>query len=377
MKPIVYLSAIFLFMSGCGQKNNNVPEEKTMVSNRVNLTEAQYKNAAITTGKVERKQMFTTLKLNGVIDVPPQNMVSVSVPLGGYLKSTHLLPGMRVKKGQVIGLVEDQQYIQLQQDYLTAKAKINYLENEYKRQLELNKSQASSDKVFQQAEADYRSQLVLISALKEKLSLAGINANNISDTKIIKGINIYSTINGYVSKVNVNVGKYVTPTEVLFELIDPRAIHLALKVFERDLDKLYIGQQLLAYTNSEPEKKYKCSILMIGRDLTEERNTNVHCHFENYDQRLIPGTYMNADVQVKSTAATVIPTEAIVQYEGKNFLFLSKGNRSFEMVEVKAGVNNNSFTAINFLENNNLENQEFVLKGAYALLMMIKNSEEK
>lgn len=377
MKPIVYLSAIFLFMSGCGQKNNNVPEEKTMVSNRVNLTEAQYKNAAITTGKVERKQMFTTLKLNGVIDVPPQNMVSVSVPLGGYLKSTHLLPGMRVKKGQVIGLVEDQQYIQLQQDYLTAKAKINYLENEYKRQLELNKSQASSDKVFQQAEADYRSQLVLISALKEKLSLAGINANNISDTKIIKGINIYSTINGYVSKVNVNVGKYVTPTEVLFELIDPRAIHLALKVFERDLDKLYIGQQLLAYTNSEPEKKYKCSILMIGRDLTEERNTNVHCHFENYDQRLIPGTYMNADVQVKNTAATVIPTEAIVQYEGKNFLFLSKGNRSFEMVEVKAGVNNNSFTAINFLENNNLENQEFVLKGAYALLMMIKNSEEK
>lgn len=376
MKLLTYLSAMLLFMSGCGQQNNTTPEEVAIDSNIVTLTEAQFKNAAITTGKVEQKQISTSLKLNGRIDVPPQNMISVSVPLGGYLKSTNLLPGMHIKKGQVIGTVEDQQYIQLQQDYLTAKTKINYLENEYNRQKDLNKSQASSDKIFQQSEADYRSQLVLISALKQKLAIAGINVNSISETKIIKSVNIYSPISGYVSKVNVNIGKYVTPTEVLFELIDPSNIHLALKVFERDLDKLYVGQFLLAYMNNEQGKKHKCKIMMIGKDLSEDRNTDVLCYFENYDQRLIPGTYMNAEIQVKNTAVTAIPSEAIVAYEGKQFTFISKGKNTFEMVEVNTGENDNGYTAITFVNNSNIENQEFVFKGAYSLLMMIKNKEE-
>lgn len=376
MRLLTYLSATLLFMSGCGQQNNTTPEEVAIDSNIVTLTEAQFKNAAITTGKVEQKQISTSLKLNGKIDVPPQNMISVSVPLGGYLKSTNLLPGMHIKKGQVIGTVEDQQYVQLQQDYLTAKTKINYLENEYNRQKDLNKSQASSDKIFQQSEADYRSQLVLISALKQKLAIAGINVNSISETKIIKSVNIYSPISGYVSKVNVNIGKYVTPTEVLFELIDPSNIHLALKVFERDLDKLYVGQFLLAYMNNEQGKKHKCKIMMIGKDLSEDRNTDVLCYFENYDQRLIPGTYMNAEIQVKNTAATAIPSEAIVEYEGKQFTFISKGKNTFEMVGVNTGENDNGYTAITFVNNSNIENQEFVFKGAYSLLMMIKNKEE-
>ncbi|WP_449436938.1 efflux RND transporter periplasmic adaptor subunit [Pedobacter steynii] len=367
---------MLLIISGCGHQNNNTtPEAVAIESNSLSLTDAQFKSAAITTGKVEQKQIYTTLKLNGKIDVPPQNMVSISVPLGGYLKSTNLLPGMHIKKGQVIATVEDQQYIQLQQDYLSAKAKIKYLEQEYQRQRDLNQSQASSDKVFQQAEADYKSQLVLISALKEKLSIAGINVNNINETKIIKSVNIYAPISGYVSKVNVNIGKYVTPTEVLFELVDPSDIHLALKVFERDLDKLYVGQQLFAFTNNEPENRHKCTILMIGKDLSEDRNTEVHCHFESYDKRLIPGTYMNAEVQVKNTSATVIPTEAIVQYEGKNFVFMSKGKRTFEMVQINTGEDDNGYTSIIFTNNSSMKNQEFVFKGAYSLLMMMKNKE--
>lgn len=377
MRLLTYLSAILLLISGCAQQNHTDNIETAAIdSNSISLTDAQFKNAAITTGKIEHKQISATLKLNGRIDVPPQHLVSVSVPLGGYLKSTNLLPGMRIKKGQVIGIIEDQQYIQLQQDYLTAKAKINYLANEYKRQQDLNQSKASSDKVFQQSEADYKSQLVLISALKEKLSLAGIDVNTINETKIIKSVNIYAPISGYVSKVNVNIGKYVSPTEVLFELIDPSDVHLALTVFERDLDKLFVGQRVLAYTNNEPEKKYKFKILLMGKDLSEERSALVHCDFESYNQPLVPGTYMNAEVQLKNTTATVISTEAIVQYEDKQYLFLSKGKRIFQMIEVTTGEENKGYTAIIFVNNNHLENQQFVLNGAYSLLMMMKNKEE-
>jgi len=377
MKSIIYLSVITILLTACGEKkpatDNTGKAENT---NIVTLTDAQLKNASILTGKIEQREISSVLKLNGKIDVPPQNMVSISVPLGGYLKSTKLLPGMHVNKGEAIAMIEDQQYIQLQQDYLTAKARIGYLENEYNRQKDLNQSKASSDKVFQQAEAEYRSQQVLISSLAEKLQLIGINVRTISASKISRSVNIYSPITGFVSKVNVNIGKYVPPTEVLFELVNPTDIHLALKVYEKDLDKLYIGQKLVAYTNNQPAKKHEAEILLIGRDLSADRNADVHCHFETYDKTLVPGTYMNAEVQVKNTKAYAIANEAIVQFEGKQYIYKVIGNRQFEMTEVNTGESENGFTEILLPTKAMTANTVFVTKGAYSLLMMMKNKAE-
>ena len=271
--------------------------------------------------------------------------------------------------------MEDQQYIQLQQDYLTAKAKISYLENEYLRQKDLNQSKAASDKVFQQAEADYNSHRVLVTSLGEKLKLAGINVDKLNESNISRSINIYSPINGYVSSVNVNIGKYVSPTEVLFELINPSDIHLALKIFEKDLDKLYVGQKLVAYTNGRPDKKYHCEVLLIGKDLTTERNTDVHCHFEEYDKALVPGTYMNAEIEVKNNKAFVLPEAAVVRYENKYYAFIRKSGNTFEMKEVETGNTENGYLEI--LSAGNLTGNEFVTKGAYSLLMSLKNTPEE
>jgi cobalt-zinc-cadmium efflux system membrane fusion protein len=375
MKNIIFISTVLLFTSCAGNKNAGEATTAAAITNTVTLTEAQIKNAGIVTGKISRKEISSILKLNGMIDVPPQNMVSIGVPLGGYLKSTNLLPGMHIKKGDVIAVMEDQQYIQLQQDYLTAKSKIGFLENEYNRQKDLNSVQASSDKVFQQAEADYKSQQVLIAALAEKLKLAGINVDQLNETNISRSVNIYSPIDGYVSKVDVNIGKYVSPTEVLFELVNPADIHLALKVFEKDLDKLFIGQKLVAYTNNNPDKKYPCDILLIGKDLTTERNTDVHCHFETYDKSLVPGTYMNAEVEVRKSDAYALPEDAVVRFENKNYVFVQKENNQFQMTEVNVGDTEIGF--IEILSAENLASQELVTKGAYSILMSLKNKSEE
>ncbi len=376
MKNIIFYSILLTVLLSCGgSKKTEDPASTAVNDNMVTLTDAQAKTAGIATGKVEQKQISSILKLNGVIDVPPQNMVSVSVPLGGYLKSTSLLPGMHINKGDIIAVMEDQQYIQLQQDYLTARAKISFLENEYNRQKDLNESKASSDKVFQQAEADYKSEKILVSALAEKLQLAGINTSRLNETNISRSINVYSPINGYVSKVNVNIGKYVPPTEVLFELINPTDIHLALKVFEKDIDKLFIGQKLMAYTNNQPGKKYPCEVLLIGQNLSADRNTDVHCHFEAYDKTLIPGTYMNAEVEVNNNNAFVLPEDAVVRFENKNYVFIKKGNYKFQLTEVNTGTTENGFVEIT--DAGKIVKEDIVVKGAYSLLMSLKNKSEE
>ena len=250
---LVSISCLSFFIVSCASKNEApLSTDSLSVENSVTLTPEQFKNAGIAIGKIEQKSISRILKVNGRIDVPPQNMISVSVPMGGYLRYTKLLPGMHVNKGEVIAIMEDQQYIQLQQDFLLAKARLNFTASEYQRQKELNLSKATSDKVFQQTESDYTTEKINVKSLSERLKLIGINPDQLDENSISKSINIYSPIAGYVSHVNVNIGKYTQPSEVLFELINPEDIHLALTLFEKDLAKISIGQKVFAYTNGQP-----------------------------------------------------------------------------------------------------------------------------
>jgi cobalt-zinc-cadmium efflux system membrane fusion protein len=153
-KYILFLLASSLLMAcGAENKTEKTAENKT-VETTVEITDAQLKNMTITLGQITEQSISSILTVNGIIDVPPQNMVSISVPLGGFLKSTKLLPGMHIAKGEIIATMEDQQYIQLQQDYLTTASNLKFLEADYNRQKELNLSKATSDKLFQLAEAD-------------------------------------------------------------------------------------------------------------------------------------------------------------------------------------------------------------------------------
>lgn len=377
MKNIFIISIAFATLTAC---NNKTAENKTEViaaENSVELTDAQLKNSKIESGKIEQKAISSLLKVNGKIDVPPQNMVSVSVPLGGYLKSTKLLEGMHISKGEVIAVMEDQQYIQLQQDYLTAKVYFSSLEKEFQRQKELNESKASSDKVFENAQAEFLSQKVLIKSLSEKLKLISINPDNLNENTISRSINIYSPIDGFVSTVKMNIGKYANPTDVLFELVNPADIHLAMTVFEKDLDKLFIGQKIVAYNNNQPDKKYNCKIILIGKEISPERAVSVHCHFEKYDKSLIPGMYMNAEVEVATNKAFVIPNDGLVRFEGKEYVFTQTENKKYQMQEVTTQNTENGFTQITFTDNTDMTYKIFITKGAYTLLMKMKNTEEE
>ncbi|MFN8309906.1 MAG: efflux RND transporter periplasmic adaptor subunit [Chitinophagales bacterium] len=374
MKNANYIIGLLFFITGCAHTASEKKESSaTPLSNTIVLTEAQRRNAGIETGLPEHRKMTETIKLNGKIDVPPQNMVSVSVPLGGYLKSTKLLNGMPVAKGEVLAVVEGTQYIQLQQDYLSAKAQLLATELDFNRQKELNQSKATSDKVFEQTNAAYQTQQVVVRALEEKLKLIGLNPDKLTAANISNNINIYSPITGFVSAVNVNIGKYVNPSDVLFELVNPDDIHLALTVFENDISKLAVGQKLEAYTNTNPERKYPCTIILISKNLTAQSAAQAHCHFENYDHSLLPGMFMNANVHVISNDAATLPDEAVVLFDNKHYVFADKGANRFEMLEVHAGVSENGLTVVELP--NGYANSDFVVKGAYPLLMALKNKE--
>jgi membrane fusion protein, heavy metal efflux system len=380
-KLFFFLSLSFLV--ACGGKRTEEKTETTTVTdsthneNSVALSPEQALNAGIAIGKPGLQSMSSLLKVSGQVEVPPQNMVTISVPMGGYLQQTALLPGMFVRKGQVLALIQDQQYIQMQQDYLTARARMTYLQKEYERQRELNQSKAVSDKQFQQAEAEFRTQQVSARALEARLRLIHIDPARLSAGNISGTVRLYAPISGYVSKVNVSMGKYVAPSDILFEIINPNDIHLALTVFEKDVNKLRIGQKVLAYSNTNPEKKYNCKITLINRDLAADRSAEVHCHFEQFDKDLVPGMFMNAEIEQYNEQAYVLPEEAVVSFEKQQFVFVQTAPRTYDLVAVETGTVQEGKVALQPVSVQVLQGKPVVIKGAYSLLMKLKNSDEE
>lgn len=395
MKVIKY-NAIMLFLTcmllGCGGSDESHSDEHhEEAGNTAELTAAQMRTAGIVLGKVERKQISGTIKVNGVLDAPPQQLISVSVPLGGFLKNTPLLQGSKVKKGQLIAVIENPDYIQLQQDYLEAKNEFEFAEADYERQQQLAKENVNAQKTLQQAKSNYRTWQAKRNGLLAKLKLINVNITSLDSGNISSTSNLYAPISGYVTEVNVNIGKFVNPADVLFEIVDTEHLHAELTVFEKDVPKLKIGQRV-RFTLANESTERLASIYLIGREIGADRSVRIHCHIDKEDTELLPGMYLKGIVETGGGTVTALPDEAIVDYQGKKYVFIPneedhhedgekvdtdhEGGHHFTMVEIETGSSEDGFTEIVMSEIIN-ENVRIVIKGAYSILSKIKNSEEE
>jgi cobalt-zinc-cadmium efflux system membrane fusion protein len=373
--PFFYIAVLLLTTSCSSSTEKAVEAEKTVDENAVILTDAQIKNAGIETGTIQSQNLNAVLKVNGVVDVPPQNIVSVSFPLGGYLKNTTLLPGMHVNKGQIIGIIEDQGLVQLQQDYLMAQARLHYLQQEYDRQKELSEQQVSAAKTFQQVQADFAAQKVLVKGLAEKLRLININPGTLNENTISRSVPMYSPINGFVSKVNVNIGKFVNATDVLFELINPDDIHAALTVFEKDMSKIKVDQLVKVSFVDEPGREYDCEVILVTRNVDANRSGIIHCHFKDRPKNLLPGMFLNATIHIENVPSLTVPEEAVVRYGNQQYIVQVTGKNKFQLVTVETGIREDERVAVN-ATSVDLEGIQIVTKNAYAVLGKMKNAAE-
>ncbi len=381
MKYINILFALVLF--ACSSRSDKKEEHQSTSakppgSAEVQLSEEQFKSIGIQLGGVETRNLSGNIKAHGMLDVPPQNLVSISAALGGFVKSTELLQGMHVKKGQVVVVLEHPDYIQLQQDYLENKNQLEFLEQEYNRQVDLSKENVNALKSLQQAKSNYFGTKAKVEGLKAKLKLVNIDLSEIEKGEIKNSVTILSPIDGFVSQVNVNLGMHVNPTDVMFRIVDTKHLHAEAQVFEKDIPKLKIGQ-LVRITLTNETKERMAKVFLIGKEITTERTVRVHCHLQGEDPNLIPNTYFSATIETGSNSVFALPESSIVNFEGKHFVFVEKDatKHAYELLKIATGAFDNGFVEI-VMEKNPLDDykNKIVIKGAFELLNVLKNVEE-
>ncbi|HEY9005356.1 efflux RND transporter periplasmic adaptor subunit [Ohtaekwangia sp.] len=342
----------------------------------VTVSDAQYKAAAIAFGKIEQRPVTQHIQVSGKLDVPPQNLITVAAPMGGFVKNTTLLQGMKVNKGDVLATLENQDYIQLQQDYLDSKSKLEFLEAEYNRQQELARENVNAQKALQQAKAQFVSMKAAVSGLEAKLSMINISPASLANGNVRPSINLFAPLGGYITEVNVNIGQFVNTTDVMFRIVNLEHIHAELQVYEKDISKIAVGQKVLFQATNETLQR-EASIYLIGKEISPERTVRVHCHLEKEDTKLLPGMFISATIEISSAATDVVPSDCIVSFEGEQYIFVPASDRHhFEAVSVKTGNTTDEFTAITLPQNFKRETP-IVTHGAFELLGLLKNQGEE
>ncbi|WP_212006099.1 efflux RND transporter periplasmic adaptor subunit [Chitinophaga sp. HK235] len=376
-KIFIYLAFTgLLFACKNKQAAENTNANKGAAEDIVTLDSLQRKNAAIVLDTARTINMHATLRATGVVDVPPQNLISISSPLGGYLKSTRLLPGSQVSKGEVLGIMEDQSYIQLQQDYLTAKANMEYLSADMERQRTLSEADAISKKKYQQVLNEYKTAQVTLKSVGEKLRIININPDKLTVGSISRTAPIYSPINGYVTKVNVNIGRYVMPSDVLFELVNPEDIHAAITVFEKDITSFRKGVKGKVTLVEKPDQEYEIETILVTKNINDNRSGLIHCHFEKPGHDLLPGMFLNATFEMDNQQALAVPENAVVRYMGKEYIFTTQDGHTFTFTPVNTGLKENKMIQL-LPGGKDLRNEKIVVEGAYSLLGKLKNRSEE
>jgi len=359
MKHIIYNITILsiLTLISCGDKevkNKQAEMQNSISDNRIFVSKAQFKHSNMTLGSINEHPFPVTVKTNGIIDVPPENRAVVNAIIGGNIKTTPLLIGDKVRKGEALVTIENPEFVRMQQEYMEVNARLSYLKSELERQQTMVAEKITSQKSFLQAESAYKMAKARYNGLRKQLQML-----NISPLKVEAGIinsvaTIYAPISGSITKINVNKGTFVSPSTEILEIIDNGHIHLELSVFEKDIMKLKKGQKINFKMPESSTETYKADVHLIGTAIEANRTIDVHGHIENESElNFLIGMFVEAEIITNSTIEKSLPETAVVALDDRYIVLkLNQQNNEgyyFEQVSVKVGGTYEGSTALTSL----------------------------
>jgi cobalt-zinc-cadmium efflux system membrane fusion protein len=381
-------------------------------SEGIELTVEQMKAVGIEIGKIELRNLSSVIKASGQLEVPPQNKADVTSLVGGVIKRIFVLEGNYVKKGQTVAMIENPEFIKLQQEYLTIKKGHTYTVQEFERQKELKENNAGTGKIYQQAESNLMAERARLTGLETQMKQLGINPVSVASGNIATQLPIMAPIGGVIGHINVNAGTYVDVTKSLMDIIDNSNIHCDLLVFEKDLFKVKAGQEVNFILTNQDNRQITGRVYGINQSF-ESENKAVIVHAVIKDgakHKLIPGMYVSALIKVGNESVTAVPVDAVVKSEGKEYIFIvdeeqkendadkeikteanekkeaesdkkegsetGENKLAFKMVEVISGVSELGYIQITFADKVP-ENARVVTKGAFYILSKTKGGEEE
>ena len=328
-KFLIMLGSV-LVLSACSdtkatatEEDEHGHDEEEGTKTEVILTEAQFKTVGVEMGEIEMRNMKTVIKANGTTTVPPQNRADISTLIGGTVQDIFVLEGTYVAKGKTLATLQNLEVAEMQEEYNSAVASIEYLELEYERQKKLSDENVNPRKVFQEVKSKLAVERAKAKAAKNKLQALNVSLSGNSSI-----VPIVAPISGYVGKISITKGAFAEAGTILFEVIDNSKMHLDLNIYEKDIDKVYVGQEVNFVLVNQGNKSINGKIFGINKSFSNEsKAVTVHAEIDTKDTKdLISGMYVTANINIENQKVMAVPSDAVVRNGEKYYIYILDEN---------------------------------------------------
>ncbi|WP_340152430.1 efflux RND transporter periplasmic adaptor subunit [uncultured Marivirga sp.] len=366
---IIYILVFFFgtIISGCDNKSaENKLTEKTEEESEhkeegmgvLHLSHLKFESLGIKVDSLPSRSLSGIVEANGQLEVPPQHEATVTGILGANVTSIKVIEGDKVRKGEVLAFLSHPNLANLQSNYIQAYSQFQYLEKEMQRQKRLYEEEVGSGKDYQQTLANYQAVKGEIKGYEAQLKQLSLNIESIKEGEIYQYVPVISPINGYIEKVKVQIGQYVEPQTEMFMIVNTEHVHADLMVFEKDVHKVEVGQEIKFSVATVPGSNLSAKIYSVGKKFEQNpKAVHVHAEIEQKKNFLIPGMYINAKIETSKEKVMALPEEAIIEEEGKPYIFLAEKLQkdgetewAFQAVEIRTGMKADGWVEIKLLE---------------------------
>ena len=370
---IIYTLTLLLMVSvftGCGSKSTNNTEETSHEHKEgegghgeesvgtVHLSQLKFNSLEFKIDTLPLRALSGIVEANGQLEVPPQHEATVTAILGANITSIKVIEGDKVQKGQVLAYLSHPNLSQLQTNYIKAYSRFQYLEKEMQRQKRLYEEEVGSGKAYQETVAEYQSMKADVKGYEVQLRQLSLNVSKMQTGEIYQYVPVVSPISGYIEKVKVQIGQFVDPQSEMFMIVNTEHIHADLMVFEKDVSKVKEGQIVSFTVESVPDKLLEAEIYSVGKKFEQNpKAVHVHAEIKNKEDFLIPGMYINGKIKTEGSKVYALPSEAIIEEEGKPYIFIVEMHKEdgeteweFTPIEIRTGITDEGWVEIKLLE---------------------------
>jgi cobalt-zinc-cadmium efflux system membrane fusion protein len=304
----------------------------------------------------------------------------VSAKAEGFIKeSKKYVEGSYIKKGAVIGYLENPEFIQKQQTYLEVQSELTFLNQELARQQKLVTANAGIEKKLQQLQSEVNSKTATIKGIAKQLAYLGFNTTNLTPDNITERIAIVSPMSGYITSVNMHNGMYVTPQMELMEIVDENHLHLELDVFEKDIANVKTGQTISYTVPALGNEVFDADVYIIGKEFnTQNKTVRIHGHLEKKRPKFIKELFVEAKIWLNDQTVQALPEKAIIKDGDFSYIYVANDNADdelkFEPIKVIPSNSDNGFTAVKLIDQIP-DGMKIVTDGAYYVFAQSKAGE--
>lgn len=367
-----YLVVILVatIISACYNKSPEVdPETNELKSSMIVIDQSQFDSSKFELGRIEQQSFTKVLNAVGSLKIPEKSTAVVTTLMSGKVGTIDLIEGQWVKRGQRLFTITNPELINLQEEFIIANGQLEYLREEYKRQIELSKEKLSTQKDFLKAKSELTTIQARQGSLGKKLKLYGISTDNLNTNNLVSSLSVVAPISGYITHIEALQGMYLEPNQSAITLANTSQIFLEISVLEKDISQLEEGQNLTFTLQSDPSVKYDATTYLISKSINDNNMISVNCTLKSDTKHMLPGMYVNAEIGINTYTTNALPVEAVVKNGDIHYILSLKEKENntlqFEKNPIQTGVLQNGYIE---LVNVSDSNSEYLTKGAYFLV---------